>query len=283
MIEPKPAYGHRQLIEWLFLLGFLLAFGGFIGHTQYQEYQRTEAEERLRLTQQTEVIEKNLVPQLASANKALESVRDDLEHLQSAKDGLDRINRRLKVFSETLPGVRTLLVLDAIGHITASNNATLIGANLSHREWFQLAARNNTPQTLYMVAPIKSLVNSYTVALARSMVGAQGEFAGVIYASIHPEFAKVQLESVLYTPDARATMVHGDGKLFFMEPERKDLVGKDLAVPGSLFTPASRQWTTGKCDVGHGLHHQREANGRLSHHPAGQSGHGQAAGGGGFA
>ena len=134
MIEPKPAYGHRQLIEWLFLLGFLLAFGGFIGHTQYQEYQRTEAEERLRLTQQTEVIEKNLVPQLASANKALESVRDDLEHLQSAKDGLDRINRRLKVFSETLPGVRTLLVLDAIGHITASNNATLIGANLSHRE-----------------------------------------------------------------------------------------------------------------------------------------------------
>ena len=268
MTAPQPVYRHRQLMEWLFLLGFLLVFGGFIAYTQYEEYRQIEADERLRLTQQTEIIEKNLVPQIASANKALESVRDDLQQPQTKKGVLSgqnlsrlnqSINQRLKVFSDTLPGVRTLLVVDANGHIGASNNAALVGADLSHRQWFQLAAKNNAPQTLYLIAPIKSLINSYTAALARSVTGPQGEFAGVIYASIHPEFAKVQLESVLYAPDARATMVHGDGILFFMEPERKDLVGKDLAVPGSLFSQhrASGQSVSVMADAAESLHEKR--------------------------
>ena len=120
-------------MEWLFLLGFLLVFGGFIAYTQYEEYRQIEADERLRLTQQTEIIEKNLVPQIASANKALESVRDDLQQPQTKKGVLSgqnlsrlnqSINQRLKVFSDTLPGVRTLLVVDAVSytHLTLPTN-----------------------------------------------------------------------------------------------------------------------------------------------------------------
>ena len=226
----------RYLVEWGFLLAILLIFGGYIAYSQYQEYLQIDFHERERLSSQTAVIEKNLVPQIASVSKALESVREDLPSWQEQKDGLLRTNRRLQVFGTTLPGVRTLLVVSADGQVAASNNEKLIGASLAHREWFQVAARNNAPQTLYVIEPIKSLLNTYVIALARSVSGPNGEFAGVIYASLHPDFAGALLDSVRYASDARSFLIHGDGKLFMTMPERPDLVAKDLAVPNSLFT-----------------------------------------------
>jgi diguanylate cyclase (GGDEF)-like protein/PAS domain S-box-containing protein len=235
-LAPRPLRGSRFLGEWLFLLVALTAFGGYIGYSQYQDYLQIEIQERERLTTEAAVIEKNLVPQLHSANHALETIRDDLSHWRMEKDGQWRTNRRLQVFADILPGMRVLLVVDADGRITASNNATLAGASLAHREWFQLAARNNAPQTLYLIPPIKSLIDTYVMALARSVTRPNGEFGGVVYASFDPDFARTQLDSVLYTPDAWAALAHGDGKLFMMAPEKKHLAGIDLATPGSLFT-----------------------------------------------
>jgi diguanylate cyclase (GGDEF)-like protein/PAS domain S-box-containing protein len=226
----------RYLGEWLFLLVTLLLFGGFIGYSQYQDYLQVGDTQRDRLKSLTAVIEKNLVPQLRSASKALESIGEDLPQLQAQKDDHLRTNHRLKLLGDTLPGLRTLLVVNAAGTITAANNAQLIGADLAHREWFQTAARNNTPQTFYVIAPIKSLLNTYAMGLARSISGPNGEFAGAIYASLNTDFAKTLLDSVLYTPDARSFLIHGDGKLFMAAPERPDLIGKDLAVPNSMFS-----------------------------------------------
>ena len=226
----------RYLAEWLFLLVTLLLFGGFIGYSQYQDYLRIGSTQRDRLKSLTAVIEKNLVPQLRSASKALESIGEDLPQLQAQKDDHLRTNHRLKLLGDTLPGLRTLLVVNAAGTITATNNAQLIGAGLAQREWFQTAARNNTPQTFYVISPIKSLLNTYAMGLARSISGPKGEFAGVIYASLDPDFAKVLLDSVLYAPDARSFLIHGDGKVFMGAPERPALIGKDLAVPNSMFS-----------------------------------------------
>jgi diguanylate cyclase (GGDEF)-like protein/PAS domain S-box-containing protein len=235
-LAPPPARTSRFLTEWLFLLAALAAFGSYIGYSQYQDYLQIETRERERLTSETAVIEKNLVPQLHSANHALESVRDDLSHWRTEKDGQWRTNRRLQVFADILPGMRVLLVVNADGRITASNNATLVGASLAHREWFQLAARNNAPQTLYLIPPIKSLLDTYVMALARSVTRPNGEFGGAVYASFDPDFARTQLDSVLYTQDAWAAIAHGDGKLFMMAPEKEHMVGADLATPDSLFT-----------------------------------------------
>ncbi len=232
----------RSLAEWLFLLAILAAFAGYIAYSHYQDYRRIEAEQQERMASQAEVVEKNLVPQLVSANKVLESIREDLPHWQGEADGSFRALRQLQIFSDALPGVRTLLIVDATGNITVANNPTLIGVNLAQQEWFRLAAGRNNPQTLYLTAPSDSLPNSnpndmsYTMALVRSISGANEEFSGLVLASLHPDFANTLLDSVRYTPDAWTSIAHGDGKLFTTAPERKELLGKDLAVPGSFFS-----------------------------------------------
>lgn len=141
------------IAEWVFVLGALLTLGSYLAYSQYQDYQRTDRNERARLAQQAAIVEHNLVPQLEAANQALLSVIEDLPHWQKEEDGSQGLNRRLQVLNDIVPGVRTLLVVDAQGTITASNNASAISSNVSKRDWFVLAAKNNAPQTLYLRPP----------------------------------------------------------------------------------------------------------------------------------
>jgi hypothetical protein len=191
------AHRSRFLTEWLVLLAVLLTFGGYIGYSQYQDYVQIEAHERERLASQAAVIEKNLVPQLHSLDRALQYIREDSPRWQTERDGLVHARHELKLLIDTLPGVRTLLVVNAEGKIIFASNEKLIGSSLAHREWVQLAARNNAPQTLYLVAPLQSLLNTYVMGLARSVAGPKGEYAGAILASFDPGFAGTQLGSVL--------------------------------------------------------------------------------------
>ena len=234
--------------EWLFVLCALLTLGSYLGYSAYEDYQRITREESARLSQQAAIVEHNLVPQLEATNQALLSVIEDLPHWQKEKDGQQRLSRRLAVLNDIVPGVRNLLVVDAQGTITASNNASAIGANVSQREWFVLAAKNNSPQTLYLTAPFKSLVSSNSVALVRSMVSPSGEFAGAVFAALHPDFSKVLLSSVVYTPDTLASLVHANGVVFASTQDA--LVGKDIGISGSLFSQHRETWQAASALVG---------------------------------
>lgn len=130
--------------------------------------------------------------------------------------------------------MRTLLVVDAQGEVSASSNASAIGASLSHRNWFTVAKADNSLQTLYLTAPFKSLLSEHSVALVRTTRNAKGEFSGAVFAALHPDFAKVFLSSVVYTPDTLASLVHADGTVFSSTAEA--FVGKNVGAPNSLFS-----------------------------------------------
>ncbi|MEI6152992.1 MAG: PAS domain S-box protein, partial [Deltaproteobacteria bacterium] len=63
----------------------------------------------------------------------------------------------------------------------------------------------------------------------------KGEFAGIVAATLDPEYFTILLGSILYAPDMRASVNHSDGKVFLMVPDRKDVEGMDLAKPGSFY------------------------------------------------
>ncbi len=220
--------------EWLFVLCVLLTLGGYLSYSAHQDYQRTERDELARLAQQASIVENNLVPQLAATNKALLSVIEDLPRWQQEVDFRQRLIRRLEVLNAIVPGVRTLLVVDARGEIIASSNPGAVGSRVTDREWFRLAQAGNSPQTLYLTPPFKSLVSPTSVAMVRSLAGSKGEFAGAVFAALHPDFAKVLLSSVVNTPATFASLVHANGTVFASTDDT--LVGKDIGVPGSLFS-----------------------------------------------
>jgi len=131
--------------------------------------------------------------------------------------------------------VRTLSILNGRGVIQACSRPELRGLDLSQREYFQRASKFAEPGRLNVSEPFLTPLGVYSINLARVIVGPNGEFSGFVVATLDPQFFIPLLSSILYAPDMRAFIAHGDGLLFLMVPERTDLTGLDLARPGSFF------------------------------------------------
>ena len=246
MTSTTPAkQNHRGLTEWLLLLGVLSVVAGFIVYAKLHDYRQIDTQERERLASHTAVIEKTLTPQLRLANRVIENIIRDIPSWMQQNDGLKGANHELQVINDTLLGIRPILVIAADGNVIASSNAKLVGQNFTHREYFQTALKNPDPKILHVSAPFQTVLNTFVISLFRTIEGPDGEFAGIVIVSVVPEYFFTLLDAVRHAPDVKTALLHGDGKLFLMAPERPDLAGKDMATPDTLFT---RHLQTGRVD-----------------------------------
>jgi len=237
MVTTKaPRRLHRLLAEWLFLGMALLVLGGFIAYSLYQDYRRIGIQEGQRLAAQANVVDENLGRQLSAVNLALVSILGELPYWDSKPDGRERANRRLKSMGEAMPSVRTLLILDADGRVTAAGREGLIGKSFSHREYFQAPLRNPDPGMLFVGSPFKSVFDVFVIPVTRMIPGPAGRFAGVVTATLDPEEFGILLDSVRYAEDMKVSLIHHGGRLFLESPVVKGELGQDLAKPGSPFT-----------------------------------------------
>ena len=247
----------RFPVHWLILGMALVALGGAIGYSIAREYSHVDALERERLMTQAKVVDDNLERQLVALNQSLMSIRNDLPYWKAQKESRALVSRNLQAMSNAMPGVRTIVITDAGGTISASNQKQLLGLNFREREYFRAPRQGLNPAMLYISPPFKSVLGVYVMNVGKVVLDAQGRFAGIVTITLDPDFFSVLLNSVLYAPGMRASLIHGDGKIFVEAPGRKDLSGMDLAKPGSRYTlhaesgqtanlfAAGRAYTTG--------------------------------------
>ena len=229
--------------------GLLLLLGVVLSVALYRERNALEAQESNRLQTQARVVDENLIRQLEGANSALTGVRDELERAGSG--GTDPgLSGRLKLLSDAMPGVRTMVVLDAHGMVVASSRAELLGTNASQRDFFITPRQQPNPAVLYVSAPFKPPTGPLVVAIGRVLMSARGEFAGFVLAALDPEYFQVVLRSVLYAPDMRAALAHGDGRVFVNMPVNEQALGMTLAKPDSMFTRHQRSGQTATLMIG---------------------------------
>ncbi|WPC66392.1 diguanylate cyclase [Rhodoferax ferrireducens] len=225
----------RHARHWLLLVVCLGALGAYLAYNLHGEHERVEATERERLATQSKVIEDNLSRQLVAINLALESIMVELPDWAGRPDGRELVSRRLKSMEVSMPSVRTFAVLDEKGTVTASNREELLGRNFHDRDYFQTALRAPSTKTLYVSAPFKTVLDTFVISVARVITGPQGQFAGLVSASVDPVDMQILLNSVRYADDMRSMLVHGDGTIFVSQPALVDVVGKNLSVAGSFF------------------------------------------------
>ena len=218
------------------LLGtVLLVLGALIGYWLYTERDHVEARERDRLQTQARVIDENLGHQLEGVNNALAGVRNDFP-LSDGKNIGPAVSRRLRALSNAMPGVRTMLLVNAEGSVLASNRDELIGLNASEREYFKVPRERPDPAALYVSPPFKTTLGVFSINVVRAVTGVKGEFSGIVAATLDPDYFNVVLRSVLYAPDMWVSIAHGDGVAFLYMPPNQRAAGIDLTKPGSFFT-----------------------------------------------
>lgn len=226
----------HSIRQWALLSVSLVLVGSVLGWSLYADHRRIDIEERDRLSTQATVIERNLNYGLLGTNQALESIRDGLPDLMSQANGQALVNRRLKALCDAMPTVRTMLIYDAQGDTIASNRQELIGHNFQEREYFRAARDGHEPDMLYVSQPFETALGNYSIAMSKVVLDEKGEFEGLIVAILDPEYFKVLLSSVNYTPDMWASLASSDGKLFLFVPEHIGTEGMDLTRPGTFFT-----------------------------------------------
>ncbi len=225
----------RALLEWLCLGLVLLALALYLVYSLLDDHERIDAREQERLTHQCQVVSMNLSRQFSAINNALTGILEELPTWRKQRDGKALAAQHLKALNNAMPGVLTFLVLDASGTVEASDKAALVGRVLAQRDYFQAVLQKPSPTTLYVRPPFISTLGNFTMNLVRMVPGSQAQFDGLVIAALDAEEFKVLLDSVIYRPGIRASLIHGDGVPFLMAPNSKDVEGLDLVKPGSFF------------------------------------------------
>lgn len=226
----------RYASEWLLLGGTLLLVALTIAYFFHAMYVDIDKREQERLSTQARVIHDALAGQIAIIDRTLAGIRDEWPRWHDEAEGMVQARRQFKMFANAMPYVRTLLILDAQGNVLVANHEQLVGKNFRERDYFQMVANDPNFDTLYLGPPFKTALGAFSMNLVRMVRGANGEFAGIVSATLDPEGIKNVMNSVRYAPDIWASLAHGDGKMFLMVPGRDALLGVDLAKPGSLFS-----------------------------------------------
>ncbi len=225
----------RNSRHWLALAAALVSFGSIIAYNLWTMRQQLLSQEQQRLLTQARVIGKNLERQLEATSLALQGVVQD-QLLLGKPENQERANKRLAVLADAIPGIRTIFFTDASGTILAANRAAMVGGNFRHRDYYRIPRQHPDPRVLYISPPFQSILNAYVFNISKVIPAKNGGFGGVVTAGIDPDYINDILSSALYAPDMWNTLNHGDGIRFMSAPQRAGQAGKNLAVPGSLFS-----------------------------------------------
>ncbi len=222
--------------QWMLLVSVLGLFGAGLGIDLYSDHSRLDRVELDRLGVQARVVGENLDRQLVATYDSLKDIVQDIPAWRQPDGSYSaRANRRLDEINDAIPGIRSLLILDRDGIVRASNRPELIGRDFSRRAYFKVPMRGNAPGMLYLTPPFYSVLGTYVMNLSRALQDPEGEFDGVLTASLDPEYFTTLLQSVRYALDMRVYIAHSEGQLFTMVPVQDGQAGRNLNRPGSLF------------------------------------------------
>ncbi|MFT5588989.1 MAG: diguanylate cyclase (GGDEF)-like protein/PAS domain S-box-containing protein [Bradyrhizobium sp.] len=232
--DGQPDLSHlKHRSPWLLFALILFFFTCIVTVNIVQEHGRIDAEERQQLETQATVVDIHLTRSLASVNAALDALRREVVPMQARSGGRALLNQYLHTLVDVLIGTRTLVVVNVDGEITASNQAALIGQNVREKERFRTMRQGAETKTLYVSPPFRSPLDVYAMSVGKVLLDDQGKFAGIVLAILDPAFFKTLMDSVRYSDDMRASVVHGDGKMVFSTDEKLDISEIDLR--GSSF------------------------------------------------
>jgi diguanylate cyclase (GGDEF)-like protein/PAS domain S-box-containing protein len=244
--------------QWIATTAVLAVFGLLLTIFVWHERMQTVERERDRLLTQIRVIDANLRLELQGANAAISSLRPTTAiSAQDTQRNQER-SATLKVLSDALPAVRTMLTIDAQGTVVSSSRPDAIRFDASQRAYFLSAKHQPRADTLYVGAPFTTERNIYALTLVKAWTGDANEFNGITMAALDPEYFTVLLRSVLYADDMRITLVHGDGLAFLTVPNSPEVQGTNLNRPGTVFVQHMASGQTESLHIGSALLHGGE-------------------------
>ena len=223
--------------EWMAFAAASIILVALIAYHIFQHHLLIMAQEKEQLLHSAAAAETFIGKQLEEINTTLEKVRAALtqdKELKSVANGT--LSDRLEMLASAMPNVQVVAVLDRQGLMTASSDKQLIGQSFAQRDYFRTPAAAPAQEMLYVSEPFTSVYGNWLIGLSKVFFDTDGEFSGVVLIALDAREYSLTLNTLRPTPQAWASLAHGDGLLFAWEPEAMAFIGQDLAKPETLFT-----------------------------------------------
>ena len=225
----------RNRRERVLLAAVVLALGAWLVLGRSARLDETEAAETQRLVAQADAIERNLAWQLQGVAAALRVVRDDLPEWPV----IDRprgVGLRLQALNAAIPGVRSMVLVDAEGRGVAASGPDGAEGGDGAAGWFAAVRSRPDAATLYVAPPAPAPAGPVTLTLSVAVTDAQGALAGAVAATLEPAYFDTLLDSMRYADDMSSRIVHADGGVLVVSPPDLQPSGANMGRPSSMFT-----------------------------------------------
>ncbi|WP_167541850.1 diguanylate cyclase domain-containing protein [Herbaspirillum rhizosphaerae] len=229
-----------HVAEWLALTLCLLLVTSIFLIPAWQERDATIARETERLQEAAQVVGQSLSRSLESTNRAIMNVVGDLPVWRSRQPGWAAASQRLKAYSDAMPSVRSMLIIDANGVVVAQGAIDKVRLprkiTVVDMPFFRTVRDHPDRDTLYVSAPFVSQAGAWTYNVSRAVLTPDGKFSGMVAATIDLEDYKLLLASVRSVDDQFIALIHGQGIQIINEPKDFTPQGMNAAVPGTFFS-----------------------------------------------
>lgn len=226
---------YRSNRQWLVICAVLLSLAGLLAIDLYRRHEEVSQQEQQRLVSLASAINVNMAEQLRASSRMLDGLAGSVPSLLMAPDGLQHLNQRMALLSESVIGIRSMLLVNSKGIAIASNRPELVGQDVSSGRRYADMRAGNDAKTLYVSQPFATPLSTYTIGLGRVRQDARGAFDGYLLAILSPDYFGVLMESLLYAPDMRLSVVHGDGLVVFSTLATPGIQGTDLSSRADSF------------------------------------------------
>ncbi len=193
-----------------------------------------------------------LAGQLSRSLESIDAVLLELKtsdtsaHLENASDlrstlGSQAFYESLTRYLARLPHIFNIAIVDEAGQMVVSTAAwPPPNVNVADRDYFQ-DARARTDGRLSTSVPINNRINgTRTIVFARRLEGSNGNFLGVVFASVNSKYFEDIYDSTQSIHSLIFTLVRQDGTILFRLPDTRDFTGKKLSAESVWLDSLSR-------------------------------------------
>jgi diguanylate cyclase (GGDEF)-like protein len=157
----------------------------------------------------------------------------DSDRAVDFRTALDRqaLYKTLIASRNRLPQVFNIAVADEHGQVVVSTAAwPTPNINVSDRDYFN-DARARVDGAVSASVPINNRIDgTRTIVFARRLEGPNGDFAGIIYASVNSKYFEDIYVSTQSVHSLIFTLVRQDGTILFRHPDGRDSAGRKLSA-----------------------------------------------------
>lgn len=228
------------MAEWIALALSLLLLTAIFLIPAYHERDAIVARETERLQNAAQIVEQSLNRSLVATDRALKNVADDLPTWRKRRQDWKFASQRLKAYTDAMPSVRSMLIIDANGKVIAQGAVDQVRLpariDVAEMTYFQTVRSHPDRDTLYVSAPFISQAGAWTYNLSHVVFTSDGVFDGLVVATIDLEEYKLLLASVRSVEDQFIALIHGKGTQIVIDPSYLTPQGLNVAIPGTFFT-----------------------------------------------